>query len=750
MANAVIKEGMALCHGKTGQKIRLVVIFDGNVYACVCDSIKKLEILYFNEIDLLLAIQNGEYSVCDEKEYIVNLDTLSEEEREKFISYREMCLAVYSEYKYHIYDLTSRKEKPLIDTYIQKNGMSRRHFWNVFNRYLQSGMRESSLLDQRQFILHNGVTNIAAGRKRSDGKHAFHVKEKDKNNFKKYLRKYLNSEVKTKEAAYLDLIEKEYSIVVDTLNSNGLKEKKLMLLPSDQRPSREQFFYYISQHSTGQERKAAKKTAAVVRNNNRVFTGTVMEGVRGPGHFVECDAQEMDIALISDEYENVPVGRPIIYVMIDVMSEMILGVSLAMDNNSVVGLTNCFLNLIEDKEDLIKKYANSTLELSQGLTMNDVWPTGYKPRVLKFDNGSDFISKPIARMTGELGIRLEYVSPASGSLKPLVESFFGIIKKDLDDILEHKGLIRKTYKSKHHEEACLTYNEVFAIVLNQVIAHNTHVIKTYQKSADMKKRGLIASPMNLWKYGCDMMLPPEKFYNFDEVLYKLCLPAKGATISKYGLIWKNMPYFNSQDKDLQDQMFRQGTKRGKFECRYDPRDMGHLYYLRSGQLMVASLPKPENDFRYAGYFGMSEKRFDELEKLSKEQKLTEDELNLQIRINKRNQTKRIVGEAAKKHIGKNEVRNIRDNRKEEKEIISAGNSIVNRFDVLESQNNRYQVENVVIGKRKDEAPRNKPVNVEPTDNKSSTPLIKKEEGDTLEDLRRKMAEITLSPDYNDY
>lgn len=48
----------------------------------------------------------------------------------------------------------------------------------------------------------------------------------------------------------------------------------------------------------------------MVRNNNRVFTGTVMEGVLGPGHFVECDAQEMDIALISGEYDQVPVGPP--------------------------------------------------------------------------------------------------------------------------------------------------------------------------------------------------------------------------------------------------------------------------------------------------------------------------------------------------------------------------------------------------------------------------------------------------------
>ena len=744
MENMTIKEGMALKCTKTNQIVRLLTIFDDNAYACKC-GITKLEILYFNVQDLLLGIKNGIYRPLEEQDYVVDLNDLNDTGRERFILYRKICADVYSEYKYHIYDLASKKSKPLLNQYISDNAISRQYFWKIFVRYLQSGMRESSLIDQRKFIKHDDKVNeISAGRKNQDGKAAFLITTEDEKKFSKYLRKYLSSEVKTKEAAYLDLIEHEYSSIVKTMNAEGMREQRMVISPHH--PSRRQFFYYIEQHSTNQERKEAKKTAAVVRNNNRVFTGTVMEGVRGPGHFVECDAQEMDIALVSEEYDSVPVGRPIIYIMIDVMSEMILGVSLAMDNNSIVGLTNCFLNLVEDKEKLIQKYVGSTFELKEGLTMNDIWPTGYKPRVCKFDNGSDFVSKPIARMANELGIRLEHVSPASGSLKPLVESFFGIIKKDLDDLLEHKGLIRKTYRSKHHEGACLTYDEAFALVLNHVIAHNTHVIKSYQKSADMKKRGLIASPMNLWRYGCDHMLPPEKFYNTDEVLYKLCLPAKGAKISRYGITFKNMPYYNSQDRELQDRMFRQGTAKANFECRYDPRDIGHLYYLSNGQIQTASLPVESSDFRYAGYFGMSEKRFDELEKLSRSQKITEDEINLQVRINKRRQNRQIVEAAAKRHTEKNDVTGLRETRKEEKEIISGNNSIAERFDIVPNdENSRYQISEAVTEKDLKHT-------LEKNETKKQThsvPQIQREEGDTLEDLRNKMMQVTLDEDYYD-
>lgn len=742
MENVSIKEGMALQHAKTNQVIRLLTIFDGNVYACKC-GITKLEILYFSVSELLNAMKKEEYLLLEEQTYLVDQNMLSASEYEKFLQYRSMCENVYSEYKYHIYDLASKKPKPIIDKYISDYKISRQYFWKIFIRYLQSGMRESSLIDQRRFVKHDGNANVvSAGRKNQNGKTAFWITEEDKKKFKKYLRKYLNSEVKTKDAAYLDLIEHEYSTVVKTLNVEGVVEQKLILLPPEQRPSRRQFFYYIEQHSTEQQRKEAKKTAAVVRNNNRVFTGTVMEGVRGPGHFVECDAQEMDIALISDEYEQVPVGRPILYIMIDVMSEIILGVSLAMDNNSIVGLTNCFLNLIEDKEQLIEKYTGTMFEFDNGITMNDIWPTGYKPRVCKFDNGSDFVSKPIARMAGELGIRLEHVSPASGSLKPLVESFFGIIKKDLDDLLEHKGLIRKTYNSKHHEEACLTYREAFALVLNQVIEHNSHVLKTYPKSADMKRKGLIASPMNLWRYGCDTMFPPEKFYNQEEVLYKLCLPAKGAKISRNGITFKNMPYFNSADIELQREMFRQGTSKTKFECRYDPRDMGHLYYLRDGKMMAASLPQ---DFRYTGYFDMSEKRFDELEKLSKSQELEEEELNLQARINKRRQNRQIIDNAAKRHTGKNEVKELRESRKEEKEIISGDNSIAERFDVVpKEESSVYQITEPILKTSSKHTLKE----YHTKEKNHSTVQIKREDGDTMEDLKRKMMQATLDKDYN--
>ena len=60
------------------------------------------------------------------------------------------------------------------------------------------------------------------------------------------------------------------------------------------------------------------------------------------------------------------------------------------------------------------------------------------------------------------------VPPASGSMKPVVERIFGDIETNLKDILEHKGLIRRVYGSKHHKEACIDINDATKVILDYV------------------------------------------------------------------------------------------------------------------------------------------------------------------------------------------------------------------------------------------------------------------------------------------
>ena len=686
------KEYDRLVNKNTNIQYRILAIFDGNIITCQIGT-QTLSVFYFLEKEIEKGLADGTYTIETDEFQVVDPDLyftnpnpdVKQKQIERFHAYKAVCFAVYDEYKYKLYELTvQRKSKDTVKELCAGYDISRQTFWKYFNRYLQSGLQDVALTDQRGKIKKSQENrSISAGKKKKTGDNAYLVTDADRKKFQKHMKRYLKSEVKSKEEAYLDLIDEEYSVNVKTVDNDGHPIMTRTTLPANQRPTRRQFFYYIQTHSTEQERRESKDTKPVVRNNARAFTGTVMDGVRGPGHYVEIDAQEMDIALVSDEYETIPVGRPILYAAIDVMSEIVLAVSLAMDNNSIVGCTNCMMNFIEDKEALLERHGIS-IDFNEGVTLSDIWPTGIKPRVIKFDNGSDFISKPIARILKELNIRAEFVSPATGSLKPLVENLFGTIKRSLDDLLEHKGLIRQTYGSKHHEEACLAFEDAYKIVLNTVLYHNSHILTSYAKSADMKAKGVVTSPMELWKYGNQVLMPATTFVNRDDALYHMMLPCKDSKLTRFGIERKGLPYFNASDIELQNQMFAQGSKSAKFECRYDPRDMGHLYYLKDGKIQTASLPS--DDYRYRSYYGMSEKRFDELEELSKEKDVLIEELNTQARINKRRIDKDIIDAAAKQRSGKKKVKALKQARKEEKEFISGENSVINRFDIENNVN----------------------------------------------------------------
>lgn len=69
--------------------------------------------------------------------------------------------------------------------------------------------------------------------------------------------------------------------------------------------------------------------------------------VQGPG-----DLFEMDVSIVSEADQTKVIGRPIVHAMVDVYSRMIAAVSVSLENNSVLGFTNCLLNLGEDNKQL--------------------------------------------------------------------------------------------------------------------------------------------------------------------------------------------------------------------------------------------------------------------------------------------------------------------------------------------------------------------------------------------------------------
>ena len=59
------------------------------------------------------------------------------------------------------------------------------------------------------------------------------------------------------------------------------------------------------------------------------------------------------------------------YVMLDLYTRLIVAVSIGFDNNSVLGFTNCLMNLADDKVEYCKKYGLTITETSG---RQDIYP----------------------------------------------------------------------------------------------------------------------------------------------------------------------------------------------------------------------------------------------------------------------------------------------------------------------------------------------------------------------------------------
>ena len=243
-------------------------------------------------------------------------------------------------------------------------------------------------------------------------------------------------------------------------------------------PSPCQFYYYANKRLSAEEKLAANTTDRDMRNNHRILTSDNVYEVYGPGDLFEVDEQEFDVRLVSERDRSIEIGKPVLYLMIDVFTRKIMGYSVGFDNNSVNGIKNCFLNLMEDKVALCAKY---------GFAISpDLWPSGFLPARLRSDYGSEYLSKE------------------------LVEGTFHSSAAPTKGLYEKRGLITGIAGDDPHAGACLTMHEFEKIIISTIIMHNTMFWENYPLNHKMREAGVIATSTGLWKYGVSHFGEPKK------------------------------------------------------------------------------------------------------------------------------------------------------------------------------------------------------------------------------------------------
>lgn len=665
---------------KESCRYRILSLLPQVIVLCQMD-ISKLKIIHVDKAMFISLVSNHSIEIVkEESRIVVDEWYMSDIDRkEAFDRKLNAIVAAVNVYEPFFYDLSSKKSKPEIDEIVLKSGMSKKTFWKYLREYLQSGMKKSSLLDKRIVGGTNKGKNYAFQNKPGRKSDYFEdsgviIDDVIEGYFQEALKDYKSGRHKTLKSVYEKMNNKHFT---KTEIVNGVPT--MILLPVFERPTFRQFYYYVQKHLSEEEKAVIKTSKAEVRNDKRLLLSDIMEGVKGPGDMVEIDACEADVSLVSELNPNQSIGRPIVYFMVDVFSRVILAMSVALDNNSVLGVTNLFLNLADDKREYCQKY---NLDFHN----EKVWPSQIIPRRVRVDRGAEFKSKEFERVCRCLGIEKNIVSGGSGSLKGLVEQTFHQMHVSQNVHLENNGLIEKRHDSQHHLEATLTISQYTQMVINFVITHNQQYLETYRLTKEMVENDIRSIPAELWQYGIEKYGSPRYISNKMQFYYDLMTP-KAAKITRKGISFKGLYYIPENDELMGHQMFTAGKKGESLKIKIDLRDISKIYYTRNNEVFVARLN--EHVSGNSEFGGLTMKQWDDyrkkMGKMKMEGKVYNDALlSYRYAINEL-----IVKDAGKSTVSKQ--RDMKEARELEKQRIALDNKIAKR--ITDDEEGSYVDEN---------------------------------------------------------
>lgn len=661
---------------KENNRYRIISLPSQMVVLCQMD-ISRLKISHVDISVFISLVSSHDIKVVkDESNVVVDDWYMSDVDRKTVFEKKlDAIIAAFNLYEPLFNDLDSKKSKPEIDEIVLNSGMSKKTFWKYLREYLQSGMRKSSLIDKRIV----GGTN--KGKiyicKNKPGRKSDYFEDSGviiddiiEGYFQEALKDYKSGRQKTLKSVYEKMNNKHFTKIEVV---NGVPT--MVLLPVFERPTFRQFYYYVQKHLSAEEKAVIKTSKAEVRNDKRLLLSDNLDGVYGPGDMIEIDACEADVSLVSELNPNQSIGRPIVYFMIDVFSRVILAVSVALDNNSILGVTNLFLNLADDKREYCQKY---------NLDFHDekVWPSQIIPRRIRVDRGSEFKSNEFERICRCMGIEKNIVPGGSGSLKGLIEQAFHQMHASQNVHLENNGLIEKRHDSQHHMEATLNINQYTQMVINFVITHNQQYLETYRPTKEMIENDIRSIPAELWEYGIQKYGAPRPISNKIQFYYDLMTP-KTARITRRGISFKGLYYLPEDDEIMSHQMFTAEKKGESLKIKIDLRDISRIYYTRNNEVFMAKLNERVSGNSEFGCLTM--KQWDDYRKKIGQMKTEGKVYNEALMSYRYAVNELIVKDARKNDISKQN--NMREARELEKQRIALDNKIIERIADSTEENN---------------------------------------------------------------
>lgn len=332
-------------------------------------------------------------------------------------------------------------------------------------------------------------------------------------------------------------------------------EGAAVLRPPGQRPSYKQIKYLLNKALVVSAAFKRRNSAAEYENNHAPSTGSVLDDTNGPGDVFEIDGTVLDVYVVAKANRKYVIGKPALFLVIDRSSRLIVGFYLTLENPSWTEATQAILSISGDWKSLCER-------LKVPYKASD-WPAAGVMPARFFGDRADMITYESNALCDGVGVSVTNAPALMSADKAIVESGFKSIQAPLRQHApgyEPPVNIGKRRGKKYHKGASMTLDEMAAVLLRVIIAHNRKEKAGYQASPEEILGDHSSAPIHIWQRAVEVRMGTTRRMPI-ELLRRKLMPRGKAQVKKDGLHFLGCVY----EADGLREWFTRASMRGTFE-----------------------------------------------------------------------------------------------------------------------------------------------------------------------------------------
>ncbi|WP_442808926.1 Mu transposase C-terminal domain-containing protein [Trinickia soli] len=439
---------------------------------------------------------------------------------------------------------------------------------NWLLNYWKRGMTRNALLGDWDKCGGAGKDKAAGAAKRGRSRSispgmGMNADEATKKIFEVAIKNYFLGNPKAKlRGAWRTMLRKFYS---DRVAEDG---RRLVLRDVDQIPSYRTFDYWYRKRRDIKREVTARKGKKFWEKTLRPLLGNSTDEAIGPGFRYQIDATIADVYLVSKADQRNIIGRPVLYVVIDVWSRMIAGIYVGIERPSWTAALMALLNAGSNKVEFCAQYGIQ-IEPEQ-------WPCEALSSVVLGDRG-ELESKLAERLSNVLHVTVENAPPYRADWKGIVERQFRSLHAVFAPFVD--GYIDVDYTERgghdYRLDATLTLDDFIRVIIHSVLEHNASVIDDYPMTVELTRDGVVPSPNELWRWGVRKRSGALRTYSPDTLRFALMHTAR-ATVTTSGIEFHSRLYVGAYALEKGWFSAARRDDSWKVEVSYDPRNLDEI------------------------------------------------------------------------------------------------------------------------------------------------------------------------------